>query len=58
MAIKFEFSFGHDLTDQEREQNWKGYQNLRNEYLSEYQKLNDLVRLEDYYKIDSTTKES
>ncbi len=39
MATRFEFSFGHDLTDQEREQNWQEYQKLRTEYLSEYQKL-------------------
>lgn len=39
MANKFEYSFGHSLTDQEREQNWQEYQKLRTEYLSEYQKL-------------------
>lgn len=39
MALRFEFSFGHNLTDQERDQNWQEYQNLRNEYLSEYQRL-------------------
>lgn len=39
MANKFEYSFGHNLTDEEREQNWKYYQKLRNQYLSEYQRL-------------------
>ena len=39
MANKFEYSFGHSLTDLEREQNWQEYQKLRNEYLSEYQRL-------------------
>lgn len=39
MANKFEYSFGHSLTDQEREQNWEEYQKLRSEYLSEFQRL-------------------
>lgn len=39
MASKFEYSFGHSLTDQEREQNWEEYQKLRSEYLSEFQRL-------------------
>lgn len=39
MAEKFDMSFGHNLTDTEREDNYEEYLKLRAEYIRECQKL-------------------
>lgn len=39
MSDKFHYSFGHKLSDAEREANYQEYLKLRDEYLAEAQKL-------------------
>lgn len=39
MSEKFDMSFGHNLTDTEREANYQEYLKLRAEYIAECQKL-------------------
>ena len=39
MSDKFNYSFGHKLSDTEREANYQDYLNLRAEYITEVQKL-------------------
>lgn len=38
MSDKFEYSFGHNLSDEDRERNYQEYLKLREQYLTEYQK--------------------
>jgi len=45
MADKFDMSFGHNLTDAEREANYQEYLNLRGEYIAECQKLGKEVEV-------------
>ena len=39
MSEKFDMSFGHNLTDDEREANYQEYLKLRAEYIAECQNL-------------------
>lgn len=39
MSDKFHYSFGHKLSDTEREANYQDYLKLRAEYITEVQKL-------------------
>jgi len=39
MADKFDMSFGHKLSDEEHEQNYREYLKLRAEYIAELHKM-------------------
>ena len=45
MSEKFDMSFGHNLTDPEREANYQEYLGLRAEYIAECQKLGKEVEV-------------
>lgn len=45
MSDMFDISFGHNLSDEDRERNYNEYLNLRTEYMTEYKRLSEVVEV-------------